>query len=91
VDVNPAYLTKNHAEIYSDLKKRSLEDAIRKGYLRAFRIGKKTLIEKISLDEYIRSHEIAATDKQIEKSELQQMLSRAIERAKKGNVWSTQD
>ncbi len=82
--IEPGYITKRHAEIYSDLKSRSLEDAIRKGKLRAFRIGKKTLIEKASLDDYIHQHEITPKDKQMEKSELQEMLTRAIERAKKG-------
>jgi hypothetical protein len=83
LEIEPGYLSKKNSEIYSDLKKRMLEDAIRRGYLRAFRIGKKTLIEKKSLDEYIRSHEIIPTEKHIEKSELQKMLSRAIERARK--------
>jgi excisionase family DNA binding protein len=82
-EIEPGYLTKRHATIYSDLKERSLEDAIRKGNLRAFRIGKKTLIEKTSLDDYIRQHEITPTDRQMEKSELQEMLTLAIERAKK--------
>ncbi len=86
LDLEPGYLTKRHAEIYSDLKPRSLEDAIRKGKLKAFRIGKKTLIEKASLDDYIHQHEIAPSDRQKEKSELQEMLSRAIEHARKGTA-----
>ncbi len=80
---SPAYFSKKHAEIYSDLKRRSLEDAIRKGKLRAFRIGKKTLIEKASLDDYIHQHEITLTDRQIEKSQLQNLLARAIDHARK--------
>lgn len=86
LEIEPGYLSKKHAEIYSDLKTRSLEDAIRKGKLRAFRIGKKTLIEKASLDDFIQQHEIIATEKHIERSELQEMLARAIEHAKKGKV-----
>jgi hypothetical protein len=46
LEIEPGYLSKKNSEIYSDLKKGMLEDAIRRGYLRAFRIGKKTLIEK---------------------------------------------
>ena len=83
LEIEPGYLTKRHAEIYSDLKTRSLEEAIRKGKVRAFRIGKKTLIEKASLDDYIQQHELTPTDRQMEKSELQEMLTRAVEHARK--------
>jgi hypothetical protein len=86
VDPEPAYITKQHASIVYDLKTRSLEDAVRKGFVRAFRIGRKVLIEKVSIEEWIQSHEIAPIDHQATKSELQTLLSRAIEHARKAGA-----
>jgi len=74
----PEYLTKPHASVIYDLKPRSLEGAIRAGRVRAFKIGRKILIEKASIDQWIQAHEIQPVDRRVEKSELQKLMDRAI-------------
>jgi excisionase family DNA binding protein len=86
MEPEPAYLTIPHASIVSDLKARLLERAVREGWIRAFRIGRKTLIAKASLDAFIQQHEITPTDRKTAKSELQTLLSRAIEHARKAGA-----
>lgn len=83
MDPEPAYLTKQHASAVYDLKERYLEDAVRKGFVRAYRIGRKVLIERSSINEWIQSKEITPTDQKVAKSELQTLLSRAIDHARK--------
>jgi hypothetical protein len=83
MDLVPVYLTKQHASIISDLKPRMLEAAIRAGHVRAFKLGKKVLIDKVSLREWIESHEITPVDRQVEKTELAQLMDRAIQIARK--------
>jgi hypothetical protein len=83
MEPSPLYLTKAHSCIAFDVKKRMLENAIRAGQVRAFRIGRKILIEKASIETWIQSCEITPTDRQIVKSELQQLMDRAIAHAKK--------
>lgn len=83
MDLEPVYLTKQHASTISSLKQRSLEQAIRNGWVRAFKIGRKVLIERQSLDDWIRAHEIMPMDKQRERSELQKLVDAAVEQAQR--------
>ena len=83
MESSPEYLSKQHASVIYDLKIRLLENAVRAGYVRAFRIGKKVLIETSSIEEWIRAHEITPADQQAEKSELGKLMDRAIAIARK--------
>jgi excisionase family DNA binding protein len=83
VNLTPGYLTKQHAMVIYDLKKRSIDAAIRAGQIRAFKIGKKILLDKASIDEWIQAHEIIASDRQTVKSELQKLMDRAIQHARR--------
>lgn len=83
--MNPSseYLTKPHANEIFDLKPRCLEKLIREGKVKAFKIGRKVLIERASIVEFIRSHEVTPTQQHIEKSALAELMDRAIEVARR--------
>ncbi len=83
MDSTPEYLTKPHAAAIFDLKVRALENAVRAGQIRAFKIGKKVLLERASIDEWIRSHEITAATRAEEKSELARKFDRVIAEARR--------
>ena len=78
----PAYLTKQHASTVFDIKERKLGDAVRKGFVRAYRIGRKVLLERASIEEWIHGNEITPTDRERTKTELQKLLIRAIQHAR---------
>ncbi len=77
------YLTKQHAELVFDLKSRKLERAYREGKVRAFRIGRKILIEKASIVAWLESNEITPTDRAVTKSALQELMDAAIAHARR--------
>lgn len=77
------FLTKASAAKFIDHRDcRILEHAIRTGRLRAFRVGKKTLIRKAELVAWIEAGEITLTDRAQHKTEQQTRMDRAIEMAK---------
>lgn len=83
MDPMPGYITKKEAATYSSLKMRMLETLIREGKIRAFRIGRKTtLIEKASFDAFIEANEITPENRLKAKSEIQQLLNRAVDHAR---------
>ncbi len=65
------------------IKPRPVRNAIRAGHVRAFKIGKKILVERQSLESWIQNHEITPAQIQAERSELQLLMDRAIQYAKK--------
>jgi hypothetical protein len=83
VDPSPLYLTKQHASVVFDLRTRALERAILAGHIRAFKIGKKVLLEKASIESWIQSNEITPAERVVVKSALQDLMDRAIAHAKK--------
>jgi excisionase family DNA binding protein len=56
--VEPQYLTKAQAATYTGLCSRMLDYARERGELEAFKIGKRILISRSSLDAYIRRHRL---------------------------------
>jgi len=83
---SPEYLTKRHASIIYDLSNRSLTAAVRRGDIRASRIGRKTLIEKASIDSWIQGHEITPMERRAQRSELAELMDRAIALARKART-----
>ena len=83
MNVERGYLTKRHGALYADVGIGKLEVAIRVGELRSFRLGRKTLLLRSDLDEWIARHEMTPIERQASKSELQQLLNRAITHARK--------
>jgi excisionase family DNA binding protein len=77
------YMTKRDAAHgYSGLGELKLGQLIKTGKLRAFRIGKKTLIRKSDLDAVILAHEITPEIQKQDKNDLQKLTARAIEQAR---------
>jgi excisionase family DNA binding protein len=57
----PGYFTKEAARTYSNLSLRTIEYAIARGKLRAYRVGeKRVLIAREDLDRFIRQREVGA-------------------------------
>jgi excisionase family DNA binding protein len=79
------YLTKLSAAVFIDHKNdRKIEEGIRSGQLRAYRIGKKILIKKSELIAWVESHEVTRENREANKTDLQKLVDGAMERAKKG-------
>jgi excisionase family DNA binding protein len=54
------YYTKEAAKLYTSLSQRTLEYAVSRGKLRAFKVGKRVLFAKEDLDRFIRQREAGA-------------------------------
>lgn len=81
------FMTKHDAAHgYSGLGEPKLQELIRTGKLRAFRIGKKTLIRKSDLDAVILAYEVTPENRQQEKTDLQALMGKAIEQAKRNRA-----
>jgi excisionase family DNA binding protein len=78
----PAFITKRHAFSLFDMRT-EIERAIRAGELRIFRIGRKTLLCRKDVEEWISNHEITQVDREAQLSELQRLMHKAIKHARK--------
>jgi excisionase family DNA binding protein len=76
------YMTKTTAAKYIDHNDKKIEELIRSGQLRAYRIGKKTLVKKSDLERVIAQHEVTREKKQSDKSDLSELVTRAVEAAR---------
>jgi hypothetical protein len=63
--VGPQYLTKSQAQIYTGLCERTLDYARERGEVEAFKIGKRVLLSRASLDAYIQRHRIGTSVKDL--------------------------
>jgi excisionase family DNA binding protein len=81
------FLSKQSATQCIDHKdERKIEEAVRLGRLRAYRVGKKTLIRKSDLFAWVMSGEITCEKSQANKTELQQLTDRAVDQARKNTA-----
>lgn len=83
-----AYLQEDHfmsktsaAKFIDHADKRIIEQGIREGHLRAFKVGKKVLVRKSDLIAWIERHEVTREGKQAARTDLQNLVSLAIEKA----------
>jgi excisionase family DNA binding protein len=78
------YMTKLSAAAFIDHKNdRKIEEGIRSGQLRAYRIGKKILIRKSELIAWVESHEVTRENRKANRTDLQKLVDGAIDQARK--------
>lgn len=58
--IESGYLTKELARLYTSLSPRTLEYAVAKGQLRAYRVGKRILFAREDLDRFVRQKHAGA-------------------------------
>jgi excisionase family DNA binding protein len=76
------FLTKASAAKFIDHEERKIEEAIRRGHLRAYKIGKKVLLRKSDLEAWIQSGEITRENHEADRTDLQRLTDRALEQAR---------
>lgn len=83
MDPEREYLSKKHAAITYDVSVGKLETEIRAGRLRSFNVGRKILLKRTDLEEWIASCAVSWPDPRAGKSELKLLVERAVESAKR--------
>lgn len=58
--VERQYLTKAQAQVYTGLSERTLDYARERGELDSYKVGKRVLFSRVSLDVYIQQHRVGA-------------------------------